>query len=295
MVEVERMLDRPVFAPREEANRVLRVAIEHTAEPNGYAAHMALFSASGEPLGAREIAIEAQACAEATEAFTLALSIMADLAQSLDEPSPPPLTRSKDTPPSPGPIALPHVPARSAPWKLQLAAGPAVVVETSPTVAPGGHLFAVVEPPRLWPVMLGALSSLRPHSAREDKQFWLSSTRIDAALCLPRQHARRFSILGCLGPQMTVHAAWGSGFGADRSGLSATFGGVVQGYASYALTRNLHRSPRSLSRGHRSESRSPSRTERGRSETAFETSTVSATMSIGTIEGFGILEILGKP
>ena len=285
------MLGRPVFAPREEADRVLRVAVEHTVEPNGYAAHMALFSASGEPLGAREIAIEAQACAEATEAFTLALSIMADLAQGLDEPSPSPPPPPKDTPPSPRPVALPHVPARSEPWKLQLAAGPAVVVETTPTVAPGGHLFAVVEPPTLWPVMLGALSSLRPHSARENKQFWLSSTRIDAALCLPRQHARRFSVLGCLGPQMTVLAAWGSGFGADRSGLSATFGGVVQGHASYALTRNLHAFATIALAGTPQQITVAFTDRAGAQRTAFETSTVSATMSIG----IAFEDILGKP
>ena len=285
------MLGRPVFAPREEADRVLRVAIEHTFEPSRYAAHMALFSASGEPLGAREIAIEAQTCAEATEAFTLALSIMADLARSLDEPSTPPPPPPKDTPPSPGPIALPHVPARRTPWKLQLAAGPAVVVEPSPTVAPGGQLFAVVEPPRFWPVMLGALSSLRPHSAREDKQFWLSSTRIDAALCLPRQHAQRFSVLGCLGPQMTVHAAWGSGFGADRSGLSATFGGVVQGYASYALTRNLHAFTTLALAGTPQQITVAFTDRAGTQRTAFETSTVSATLSIG----IAFEDILGKP
>lgn len=289
------MLDRPVFAPREEADRVLRVAIEHTVEPNGYAAHMALFSASGEPLGAREIAIDARTCAEATEAFTLALSIMADLAQALDEPSPPPPAPPplppKDTPPSPRPIALPNVPTQSERWKLQLAAGPAVVVEPSPTVAPGGHLFAVVEPPKLWPVMLGALSSLRPHSARDDKEFWLSSTRIDAGLCLPRQHARRFSVLGCLGPQMTVHAAWGSGFGADRSGLSATFGGVVQGYASYALTRNLQAFTTLALAGTPQQITVAFTDRAGTQRTAFETSTVSATLSIG----IAFEDILGKP
>lgn len=279
--EVERLLSRPVFAPPGNADRRLVVSIDRTSEPHGYRATMTLFAASGAPLGSREITIEAESCERATEAFTLALSIMADLPRTPEESPPPskaPPAAGHPPPPQPPP---PPPPRRPPPARVQAGLGVAAAMETGARVSPGGHVVVLVEPTRFLPVLAGVLSTVRPYETFESRRAWLSSTRVEAALCLPPWRTRAFALFGCLGPEATIHIGWGTGFGEDRTGVSAAFGGVARAYARYALSSHLQLfatiavavTPQTL------EVAFTDRT--GTRRTAFKTSTVLPALTIG--------------
>lgn len=236
-IEVERLLARPVFAST-NTDRRLVVSIERTTDPPGYEAHMSLFAASGAPLGSREIAIEAERCEQATEAFTLALSIMADFPRTPEEDTSPPRPRPPETP---APPARPSpAPPRSTRGRFAVGVGPAAAIVTGSAISPGGHLAVLFEPRSFLPVLGGLTSTLRPHETFASRSAWLSSTRIEAALCLPPLAAKAFALFGCLGPEATIHLGWGAGFGEDRSGLATTFGGIARAYARHAVGTNLH-------------------------------------------------------
>jgi len=284
--DVERLLARPVFAPQKEANRRLVVSIERTNEPRGYRATMDLFAASGTPLGSREIAIEAERCEQATEAITLALSIMADLPRTPEELLTPSNEREA-RPPRPLAPAPATVPARrSPPSHLQLGLGPAVAMATSSSVSPGVHVAALFEPTKFVPILAGVVSTARAYDTFDSRRVWLSSTRLEAALCLPLLGRRAFTLFACLGPEATIHVGWGAGFGEDRSGLASAFGGVARAYARFALSSKLQlfattavsATPQALDVGFTDRT--------GTRRTVLKTSTVTPTLAIGA--GFDI-------
>jgi len=238
--EVERMLERRVFVARESADRTLEVRLERTEAPRGYAAHLALRSKRGVPLGEREIAIETDRCQDATEALTLALSIMTDLPPTPEEaaelaapPAPPPRPRPRPTP----------RPPRGAPSTGQgrglVALGPAGTLDTGGDLAPGGMLLGLVEAPHLWPLSASALGTVRSFLTPRNGRFWVSSMRLDLSLCLPPWRSHAVELDGCLGPETTLFAAWGQSLAENRGGLSATFGGLAQGLAMIRASRSV--------------------------------------------------------
>ncbi len=239
--EVERLLARPVFASS-SADRRLVVSIERTTEPPGYTAHMTLFAASGAALGDRVIAIEAERCEQATEAFTLALSIMADLPRTPEElasaPTPPARDVRRDEVPSAPATSQAPRPRPAA--RIGVGVGPAAAIVTSSAVSPGGHLSLLVEPKSFLPVLGAVVSTVRPHETFASRRAWLSSTRVEAALCLPPLTAKALALFACVGPEATFHFGWGAGFGDDRSGMAATLGGVARAYVRHPLASNVH-------------------------------------------------------
>ena len=118
--------------------------------------------------------------------------------------------------------------------------GPAAAIVTSSAVSPGGYLSVLFEPKAFLPVLGGVLSTVRSHDAFAGQRAWLSNTRVEASVCLPPLTAKAFSLFGCLGPEATIHVGWGAGFGEDRSGHSATFGGLARVYARHSLRSELH-------------------------------------------------------
>ncbi|MDF2692281.1 MAG: hypothetical protein K0S65_664 [Labilithrix sp.] len=239
--EVERTLGRRIFVSREEAERTLRVRLDHAEGPSRYSAHMTLRSARGLALGERDITIDSERCAGATDGFTLALSLMADLARTREEeeeakeppPAPPPPASSKAQPP---PRAERR---RREPWRGFIGLGPALTFGTNADWTPGLHVFGLVDPPGFVPLALSGLAAVRPLETPSGGTFWLSSTQVDAAVCLPSWREEQFELNGCLGPQATLHVGWGAGLMENRAGVSATFGGALRIYGAYALTRRL--------------------------------------------------------
>ena len=279
--EVERLLARRVFGTVGTERRLV-VSIERTEVPPGYRANMTLFAASGAPLGSREIEIEADRCEQATEAFTLALSIMADLPRTPEESGPPPVVPSEQPRPRSPPPPRP-------PSHLRLGVGIAALMETGTRVAPGGHLVALFEPIHFVPVMAGVLSTVRAHDTSPSRSAWLSSTQVEAGVCLPPWRRGAFGVLGCLGPQATVRYGWGAGFREARSGVAAAFGGVARAYVHYRLGSSVELfgtiavavSPERLAVTYTDGT--------GARRTAFETSTVIPSLSFGAafVESLG--------
>ncbi len=221
--DVEQLLGRRVFVARSESDRTLHVDVTHDVEPSRYAAQMVLRSKSGRSLGTREIVIETSTCEDASEAFVLAISMLADLPRTAEEAA------SEAPPPAP-PQALPE------PWRLQARLGPALALDGSGSIAPGAHLSAMLSPPDVWPFGLAALSTLRWSSPTGATRYVLSSTSFTATLCLPPHRGRRFEVTGCAGPQATLHVGSGTGFAVDRTAVRTTFGGEVHVYGGYALS-----------------------------------------------------------
>jgi hypothetical protein len=276
--EVERLLGRPVFAAAADAERRLVVSIERTSEPHGYRAHMTLVAASGVTLGSREITIEALSCESATEAFSLALAIIVDLPRTPEESAPPPAPSPSEARPERAPAPSPA--SRQPPGRVQAGLGLAGAIEANTRVSPGGHLVVLLEPMRFLPVLTGVLSTVRPHDFAS-RRAWLSSTRIEATLCLPPWSTRAFALFACLGPEATIHVGWGTGFGDDRSGVSATFGGIARAYGTYALSSHVQlfatiavaATPQTLEVAFTDQD--------GARRTAFETSSVIPALSLG--------------
>lgn len=282
--EVERLLARPVFGTTGTERRLV-VSIERTEAPPGYRADMTLFAASGAPLGSRDIVIESDRCEQATEAFTLALSIMADLPRTPGESDLSPTVPAEQARPQPVQATQPPAP-RS---RLHLGLGVGAVVETGTRVAPGGQLLALFEPMRFVPVLAGVLSTARAHETSPSRSAWLSSTQIEAAVCLPAWRGGAFAFLGCLGPEATIRYGWGAGFGEARSGVAAAFGGVARAYVHYRVgssvalfgTIAVAASPERLAVTYTDGT--------GARRTAFETSTVIPSLSFGAafVESLG--------
>ncbi len=224
--EVEQLLGRRVFVPRSESDRTLHVELTHEVDPSRYGAQMVLRSKSGKSLGTREIVIETSTCEDASEAFVLAISMLADLSRTAEE------TASEARP---APAKTPE------PWHLQARLGPALALDGSGSVAPGAHLSAMLSPAHAWPFGLAALSTVRSSSPTTSTRYMLSSTTFTATLCLPphRDRGRRFEVTGCVGPQATLHVGSGTGFAVDRTAVRTTFGGELQAYGGYALSPTI--------------------------------------------------------
>ncbi len=238
--EVERLLSRPVFATS-STDRRLVVSIERTADPPGYKASMRLFAASGAPLGQREIVIAAERCEQATEAFTLALSIMADIPRTPGESLPPPPPESHAAPPVPSaPVSPPPLRTR-APDRVGIGIGPAAAIVATPaTPSLGGHVSVLFEPTGFIPVLGGVVSTVRSHEVLESRRAWLSSTQLEATLCVPPLSAKSLSVFACLGPEATIHVGWGAGFGDARSGVSTTVGAIARAYVRQMIGERAH-------------------------------------------------------
>ncbi len=222
--DVEQLLGRRVFAPRSESDRTLHVDVSHDVDPSRYGAQMVLRSKAGKSLGTREIVIETSTCEDASEAFVLAISMLADLPRTAEE-------TASETRPEPAKTA-------PEPWHLQARLGPAIALDGSGSVAPGAHVSAMLSPPFVWPFGLSAMSTMRWSSPTPTTRYELSSTTFAATLCLPsyRDRGGRFEVTGCAGPQATLHVGSGKGFAVNRTAVRTTFGGELQAYGGYALS-----------------------------------------------------------
>jgi hypothetical protein len=229
IVDVEAILERPVFAGRGEADRVLRVDVDG-APPAKVTGQILLSTAGGASLGARELSVQSDDCKDVAAALALALSIMADLPRTPAEGAPKSSITSVPRPVPPPPPA-PR-------WHATVGLGPTGALDSNGDFAPGGQAAVVVVPPRFVPFSLSALSLVRSSSTPAGAGYTLSSTTVAPAVCTPAWSRGSFTTLGCLGPALTVHLGWGAGFTDSRAGLSSTVGGLLQTYAAYSVARS---------------------------------------------------------
>lgn len=238
IADVDSTLGRPVFAPRDGADRILRVDVQAAGSPARYVGRIVLLSANGNSLGARELVVESDDCQEVTTAFTLALSLMADLPRTSDEVAAMQAkSERRGRPPagrSPSPTVSPAAPAR---WHVTGGVGPTMALDSNGNVAPGAQLGMVVTPPRFLPLSFDLVTSPRSGSTPAGARYTLLGTTAAAGICAPPWARGRFVWLSCLGPSVTVHVGWGDGFTDSRSGASSTVGGMLQNHAAYSLTR----------------------------------------------------------
>ena len=232
--EVEELLGRSIFVARSVADRTLHVDVTHEPKPPRYGAQMVLRSKTGRSLGTREFVIETATCEDASEALVLAISMLADLPRTAEE-------LASESPPPSKTAAQPQAATPPEPWHMQARLGPAVALDGSGSIGPGGHLSAMLEPPAMWPFGVSALSTVRWSSPTPTTRYVLSSTTLTAALCLPphRDRDRQLELTGCAGPQATLHVGSGSGFAVNRTSVQTTFGGALEVYGSYALAPSL--------------------------------------------------------
>ncbi|WP_146652275.1 hypothetical protein [Labilithrix luteola] len=222
--EVEATLGRQVFAPKAAADRVLRVDVGATPPPGRFTAQMLLLSATGLSLGARELSVESEDCKEVSSAFTLALSIMADLPRTTEEQA---AARS----------GTPVSPPRPT-WHGTLGLGALGALDSNGDLAPGVQLGLVVRPPRFLPFGVFVSGVPRSSSTPRGMGYTLLNTTVAATLCAPPAsfgRADRFAWLSCAGPDVTLYLGWGAGFTESRAGLSSTVGGTLQTYLSYSF------------------------------------------------------------
>ncbi len=236
VAEVEHALKRRVFAPRLEADRVLRASIAPT--PSGWHATIDLSSKRGVALGARELELEGTDCREASNVLVLAISLMADLPEVPGEREPPP------PPPPIGPAAQPPRPRRAPaavapPVRFRGALAPALVLVDEPAIDPGAAVALEIDPPKFMPVVVDLLFQFQTRGGAGDQRYWLLGGTLALSICpLSLTHAR-FGLLACVGPEATAYVAWARGFGNDTTAYSSTFGGLVQARPFYALTDEL--------------------------------------------------------
>lgn len=233
IADVESTLGRPVFAPRDGADRILRVDVRAAGSPLRYVGQIVLLSAKGNSLGARELVVESDDCKEVTTAFTLALSLMADLPRTSDEVA---AMQAKNAEPF-GPPAPPVPPAPPARWHATGGVGPTMALDSNGNVAQGAQLGMIVTPPRFLPLSFDLVTSPRSGSTPAGASYTLLGTTASAGICTPPWARARLVWLSCLGPSVTVHVGWGDGFTDSRSGASSTVGGMLQTHAAYSLTR----------------------------------------------------------
>lgn len=222
--DVEASLGRHVFAPRASADRVLRVDVGRTR--GHFTAQVLLLSARGASLGARELSVETEDCKEVEAAFTLALSIMADLPRTSEEQA----------------AARASVPVRTPPprpsWHGTLGLGAIGAVDSNGDLVPGGQLGLVVRPPRFVPFAVVVSGMPRSSSTPRGMGYTLLHTAVAATLCvppLPFGREDRFVWMSCAGPDVSLYLGWGDGFTESRAGVSSTVGGTVQTYLSYSF------------------------------------------------------------
>jgi len=223
--EVEELLGRRIFASRSESDRTLHVDVTHEVDPARYIAQMILRSKAGKALGTREIVIETSVCQDASDAFVLAISMLADVPRTPEETTggPPPPVRTG-----------------RPPWHMRAAVGPALSIDTNGAVSPGGHGAATLSPPSRWPFGLAVLSTVQSSALPGARRSTLSSTALAVIACLPSHQVQKLELMGCIGPQMTVHVGSGSGFPTSRTGAKATYGGMLQAYGVYAIGPAVH-------------------------------------------------------
>ena len=220
--DVERSLNRRVFAPRAVADRILRASIAPAA--SGWHATIDLSTKRGVALGARELDIEGQDCREASDTLVLAISLMADLPELPVERAPPPVRAVRVEPP---------------PMRFRAAIAPAAVLDDGPAIHPGANLSLEVLPHAFVPVVADLLFQLQTHGTAHGQQYGLAGGTLAVSLCPLNVAQPRFGLLACVGPEATLYAAWGRGFSENATAYSSTFGGLVQARASYAFTDKL--------------------------------------------------------
>ncbi|OJY22253.1 MAG: hypothetical protein BGO98_37325 [Myxococcales bacterium 68-20] len=220
--DVEVTLRRRPFAPRAAADRFLRAAIARSESGIGWTARIALSTRDGESLGARDITIENESCAEASEAIVLALSLMVEL----------PLTAAE--------IEARRHAEEASRWHLEGRLGPAIAVDETLTPAPAANLGLVLRPGQFWPIALDAVASLRSEMSSQQSRYWLASTMLGLSVCPLSTSWSKLRVSGCAGPEITMFTGWGGGFAKNRLGLSSTVGAWVHSDVTYELSRRLH-------------------------------------------------------
>jgi hypothetical protein len=231
IVDVEAIVGRPMFAPRNEADRVLRVEVDGLP-PAKLTGQILLVTAGGASLGARELSLESEDCKDVASALALALSIMADLPRTPAERSAEP-KKIPAPPPSPPPPRPPLAPPPR--WHAVVGLGPMGSLDSNGDVTAGGQATVVVAPPRFLPFSVAVLSAPRSSSTPAGMSYTLLSTTVAATLCTPAWSRGRFASLACFGPDLTVHAGWGAGFTQSHTGLSSTVGALLHSYAAYSV------------------------------------------------------------
>ncbi|MDF2694898.1 MAG: hypothetical protein K0S65_3281, partial [Labilithrix sp.] len=233
--DIETTLGRPVFAPREVADRVLRVDVATTSPPNRFTGQILLSTAGGVSLGARELAVESEDCKEVSSAFALALSIMADLPRTSAEQVP----ASTKPQPAGTPARPPQVvppPSSEQRWRAFVGLGAEGALDSNGSLAPGAQAALVVVPPRFLPFAVAVHGEPRSSSTSDGKGYTLLGTTVAAMMCAPAWTPGRFAWLSCLGPDVTVYLGWGAGFTDSRAGVSSTVGGILQSWGAYSIT-----------------------------------------------------------
>ncbi len=229
VVDVEAIVGRPIFAPRSQADRVLRVDVDG-APPTTFTGQILLMTSSGISLGARELSAGSAECKDVASALALALSIMADLPRTSAETKTPPPTIPAA--PAPTPLPTPTPPPR---WHAAVGLGPMGSLDSNADLSLGGQGTVVVMPPRFLPFSVTVLSAPRSSSTPTGTSYTLLSTTVGASLCAPPWSRARVALLACAGPDLTVLAGWGAGFTQSRGGLSSTVGALLHTYAAYSI------------------------------------------------------------
>lgn len=215
-------LRRRPFVARNAADRLLQAAIAPNEAGAGWTARISLWTSRGEPLGAREITLASESCAEASEALVLAISLMIEL----------PFTKAE--------LEERRRAEEARRWHLQGRVGPAVVIEQTLSAAPGANFGLVLQPGRAWPLTLDLVASLQTGVNPQASRYWLATTMIGFSACPLSSGWSRVRIAGCIGPEITTFTGWGGGFSRNRLGLSSTLGAWVRSDVTYALADRLH-------------------------------------------------------
>ncbi len=219
--DVEVTLRRRPFAPRAAAERVLRASIARSQGEVGWTAHIALSTAGGEALGARDITIRNESCAEASEAIVLALSLMVEL----------PITTAE--------IAARRRSDEARRWHLEAHLGPGIGIDDTVTPMPAAGLGLVLRPGHTWPFALDVVASLSTGLGSQQSRFWLANTMLGLSVCPVSASWSKVRLSGCAGPEITTFTGWGHGFAKNRLGLSSTVGAWVRSQATYELSGPL--------------------------------------------------------
>lgn len=217
--DVERSLGRRAFADQTHADRVLHVDIQRADTPPRWLARIELATPSGRKLGRRDLTVDSTSCEEASESLVLALALMIDL------------------PPTPEELEDERA-KRAAPWHLSGRLGPSAAVDRS--LGGGAHASIVLVPGRFWPLSADTFVWSQGESGATGRSVQLVRTMLGLAVCPLTLRAARLVMAACVGPQAELVAAWGTGFGRDRSGTGIRFGGLAQANATYKIGDRVH-------------------------------------------------------
>jgi hypothetical protein len=236
--EVERLLERPVFVPREAADLHVEGHVEG-APAKGWRATLALSSGDGVELGHRELHSSSASCRDLDESLALAIALMIDpegvLTPSIPKPGPAappevgePALAVSGLPIPGGPAAMDpdQVPSASAkgahprPWRGEAEAEATVAFGLLPGVGSGLATRLLVTPPSFWGIELEG-TFWRDSGAQSSSSSAFGSNiglvQGGMLLCPLELRQKRLSALACAGLQVGRMSAAGFGFDPNYS------------------------------------------------------------------------------